>query len=338
MKRKNWIGFLLCAALLVSVMAGCAMEPDSESPGVEPSAESPAAGGSGFEGSIAVEPDLESPAAGEVFAAPAPVGAAFALDHSHYVAKRPESFTNAADYAAAWRYMLVNTDFEEDFETTLSCTRDELDTLTRTIEDAYYPAMADYMEFASFLNQWQVSVRYLVDDAGNCIDPSFTLTLSNGSGLTNEEVTTRLAAFKASCEEAVSTLYQSGALRSGMTAKEKALVLLRYTAHGTQYGPGYTGYDAAVLGVARCQGYTAMYNYLCNLAGVRMEAATGIANGIKHAWSRVRLGGVWYNVDTTWADPVPDRAGYCDERWFWLTDEALLASSGARSFDSYLVA
>ena len=33
----------------------------------------------------------------------------------------------------------------------------------------------------------------------------------------------------------------------------------------------YNGYDAAVLGTAVCQGYTSMYNCLCNLAGVRME-------------------------------------------------------------------
>lgn len=323
MRIKKRIEFLLCAALLVAAMAGCA----ARSAEAEPSLES----------TMAAQSGPESPAVAEAFAGAALGQTAFALDRSHYLSERPTSFTNAADYAAAWRYMLVNTDFEEDFQTTLSCTRAELDALTLEVEDAYYPAMADYMEFASFLNQWQVSVRYLVDDAGNCIDPCFTLTLSNGSGLPEEEVRARLTAFKASCEETVTALYQSGALKSGMTVKEKALVLLRQTAHGTEYGPGYTGYDAAVLGVARCQGYTAMYNYLCNLAGVRMEAATGIANGVKHAWSRVLIGGVWYNVDTTWADPVPDRAGYCDERWFWLTDEALLAGTGVRSFDDYLM-
>ncbi len=309
MKRKNQLGLLLCVALLVAEMTSCA-----------------------------VEPSTESPAAEEAFAKATPGRSAFALDRSHYVCEKPQSFTDAVDYATAWRNMLVNTDFEEDFETTRSCTRTELDALTLEIENAYYPAMADYMEFASFLNQWQVSVRYLSDDAGNCIDPCFTLKLSNGSGFSNEEVTARLAAFKASCEETVSTLFLSGELKSGMTARERALVLLRHTAHTTQYGPGYTGYDAAVLGVARCQGYTAMYNYLCNLAGVRMEAATGIANGVKHAWSRVKLGGAWYNVDASWADPVPDRENYCDERWFWLTDEALLKSSGTRSFDQYLFA
>lgn len=262
---------------------------------------------------------------------------AFIPDTSHYTVSKPSSFTSFSDYVDAWRYMLVNTDFTEVYTVPeFRCTRAELDELLRQVQNAFYFALFDYMEFACFLNQWQVEVSYSIDSGGTCIDPRFTLSLSNGEGLTQREVSDNITAFKAACETIVRGLYRTGALSDSMTTQEKARAILLYTVHNTAFdttGSYCTGYDAAVRKTAVCQGYTAMYNYLCNLAGVRMECMTGKTGGVGHAWSRVSLDGVWYNVDSTWCDPVPDRAGYCDEGWFWVTDDFLKTGREARSFD-----
>lgn len=262
----------------------------------------------------------------------------FVPNRSHYAVSRPAAFKSFSDYVDAWRYMFANLDLSEDFAASgIRCTKAELGKLLETVQNAFYFAMFDYMEYASFLNQWQVRASYSLDGAGYCVNPCFSLSLSNGGGLTPSAVSNKISAFKTACENILSDLYQSGALKNSMTVKEKARAILLYTVYNTKYdttNSAYTGYDAAVRKTAVCQGYTAMYNYLCNLAGIRMVCMTGTVDGVNHAWSRVYCDGVWYNVDATWCDPVPDRAGYCDESWFWVTDGYLKTGGDARTFDS----
>ena len=261
----------------------------------------------------------------------------FSLDRSHYSISKPTSYTTYDDYVKAWSYMLVNARFKETFQANITCTKAQLQDITTDIQNAYYFAMFDYMEYASFLNQWSVSVSYYVSSNGNCMNPKFTLELSNSFGLSQSEVAGEIASFNSACANMVTSLYKSGSLRSGMTEKEKAHVLYVFMAYNTKYDTNskyYTGYDAAVRGTAVCQGYTAMYAYLCNLAGVRMESMTGDAGGTGHAWNRINSNGTYYNVDTTWADPVPDQPNYCDEDWFWVTDKYLKTCSKPRTFDS----
>ena len=262
---------------------------------------------------------------------------AFKLDYSHYSVSKPTSFSSFDDYVNAWRYMLVNVDVDESFSTNLSCTKAELSEKMDDILNAYYFASFDYFEYSSFLNKWEVNVSYYTDKNGNCTNPTFKLNLTNDYNLTNNELTSRISAFTEACKQIVTTLYTNGSLKSGMSVKEKAHVLYVYMAYNTKYDTSYTyytGYDAAVRHTAVCQGYTAMYNYLCNLAGVPMEAMTGDADGVSHGWSRINYNGAWFNVDTTWSDPIPDRANYCDEEWFWVTDNYLKTCSDPRTFDS----
>lgn len=262
---------------------------------------------------------------------------AFTLDTSHYAFSKPSSYKSFDDYVKGWKYMLVNVDFNEVFKTQLTCTKAELEEIMNDILNAYYFAALDYLEYASFLNGWEVNVSYFVDSNGNCTNPSFALKLTNSYNLSESELTDEISVFSDTCKNIVTALYTNGSLSSAMSVKEKALVLYTYMAYHTKYDTGYTyytGYDAAVRGTAVCQGYTAMYNYLCNLAGVPMEAMTGKADGVSHAWSRIYVGGAWYNVDTTWSDPIPDRANYCDETWFWVTDSFMKTCSDSRTFDS----
>lgn len=264
---------------------------------------------------------------------PAPV---VALDYSHYLVAKPEALNTYDDFINAWRWMLVNVSFQQQFSSGLTCKKSDMQALMDKILEAYNYAMFDYMDYSSFLREWSVNVDYYTDGNGNCTDLTITLSLKNADGIPNSAIAQQIDQFELTCANIVTGLYSSGELKSNMTNKEKAYVLYIYTALNNQYDTSYTkytGYDAVVGHKAVCQGYAGMYNYLCNLAGVPMRGMTGIAGGDNHAWSRINDGGVWYNIDTTWADPVPDQPGYWSDEWFWLTDAQIKTGSDARSFD-----
>lgn len=261
----------------------------------------------------------------------------FVLDKSHYQVSKPSSFSSYDDYVEAWRYMLANAVLIESFQLEESCTRAELVQVMNKVQSAFYFASFDYMEYYSFLNKWKVSAIYKLDENGDCVNPTITLRLSNVFGIADSEILRQISVFNDSCSQIVTNLYSSGSLKTSMTVKEKAYVLYRYLAYNTKYDSSYTlysGYNAAIDGTAVCQGYTAMYNYLCNIAGVPMESMTGKCGFSGHAWSRIYCDGAWYNVDTTWSDPTTDNANYCDDNWFWVSDEFLKTASKPRSFDS----
>ena len=260
----------------------------------------------------------------------------FSLDKSHYYVSRPTSFQTYDDYVNAWRYMLANVVFQDSFQVKLTCTKAKIQEMLNDVQGSYYFASFDYMEYASFLNQWEVEVNYSVDRSGNCINPTFKLSLSNSFGIPNTDISNKIQSFENTCDQIVTKLFSQGSLRTSMSVKEKALVLYKYVDYNTKYDTNYknyNGYDAAVSGSAVCQGYTAMYNYLCNVAGVRMEGMTGTVDGGGHAWSRIYYNGSFYNVDATWGDPVPDKQNYSDETWFWVTDSFLKTGSDPRTFD-----
>ena len=61
-------------------------------------------------------------------------------------------------------------------------------------------------------------------------------------------------------------------------------------------------YAALVKGKAVCQGYATLFYRMCREVGIPAKYISGTAGG-GHGWNIVKLGNVWYNVDTTWDDP-----------------------------------
>ena len=261
----------------------------------------------------------------------------FVLDFSHYEVAKPASFLCFEDYVNAWRYMLANAVLCENFQLEGFYTRAELTQIMNKAQYAFYFASFDYMEYYSFLNRWKISAMYNLDENGNCLDPSFTLRLSNVFGISDDEILRQISVFNESCAQIVTNLFSSGSLSSAMTAKEKAYVLYRYVALHVVYDSSstlYNGYNAVIGGTSVCQGYTAMYNYLCNLAGVPLVSMTGRCGENGHVWSRIFSDGVWYNIDSTWSDPTTADPNYCDDSWFWVSDTFLRNAGKPRSFDS----
>lgn len=69
-----------------------------------------------------------------------------------------------------------------------------------------------------------------------------------------------------------------------------------------------------------CAGYGHAFTYLCQMAGVPCIGIWGYIKGYDsgHMWNKVKLGGNWYIVDTTWDDSGTDEVGYS---YFCITDD-----------------
>ena len=55
-----------------------------------------------------------------------------------------------------------------------------------------------------------------------------------------------------------------------------------------------------------CAGYARSTQYLLHQLGIPCVTVSGFARGESHAWNYVRLDGEWYQLDTTWGDPVDE--------------------------------
>lgn len=61
----------------------------------------------------------------------------------------------------------------------------------------------------------------------------------------------------------------------------------------------YSTYAALLNGTAVCQGYSTLFYRLCLEAGVDARIIPGTSRGDGHAWNIVKIGSVYYNVDST---------------------------------------
>ena len=93
----------------------------------------------------------------------------------------------------------------------------------------------------------------------------------------------------------------------GLSEKEKAKYLHRYTVENLQYHD-YTSADgvcqhlrdAVIDGKANCDGSANMFSLLLNIAGIDCyENMYSGENIIGHTWNMIEIDGVWYNADAT---------------------------------------
>lgn len=66
--------------------------------------------------------------------------------------------------------------------------------------------------------------------------------------------------------------------------------------HDSDYYPQYTAYAALVNKIAVCQGYATLFYRMCLMQSIDAR----IIVNEDHAWNIVRLGGKYYNMDSTW--------------------------------------
>ncbi len=79
----------------------------------------------------------------------------------------------------------------------------------------------------------------------------------------------------------------------------------------------YDIYGAAIEGLAVCEGYSKLFQYLCYCTGINATQISGVADGGPHMWNTVKLDGEWYQMDVTWNDTDNEWLYY---KYFNLTD------------------
>ncbi len=98
--------------------------------------------------------------------------------------------------------------------------------------------------------------------------------------------------------------------------------VVKHVSYDTSY-QAYTAYEALANRSAVCQGYTLLTYQLMRQAGIQTRFVTGKGNGQAHAWNLVKIEGKWYHLDTTFDDPVPDKAGRVTYSYYNMTDEQM---------------
>ncbi|MBR5261498.1 MAG: hypothetical protein IKV47_04945, partial [Oscillospiraceae bacterium] len=238
-------------------------------------------------------------------------------------------------------YMKENniTSFSETVEN-VYLSRDEFDELFAGLVEGFHYGYAesaeDYVHHMTFFEgiSWQYSWWY--DGDGTIHKFAYTLNFTLRDGMSLEDTLAELDAFEAECEAIVSELHTEGILTDAMTTYEKAKVLYEYVDHHLQYDDNYfdvPAYDAIMNDRAVCEGYTAIYNYLCNLVGIPAKGTFGASGSEPHIWTEIEIDGEKYYIDVTWGDPTPDRGeNFSDLRYFWISYDELMRLDPKRVF------
>lgn len=85
----------------------------------------------------------------------------------------------------------------------------------------------------------------------------------------------------------------------------------------------YSAYEALKDGLTVCNGYAQLAYKMLTESGIETKIVLGKGNGENHAWNLVKLDNIWYHMDCTWDDPVPDIKGRILYDYFNLNDEKI---------------
>ena len=116
----------------------------------------------------------------------------------------------------------------------------------------------------------------------------------------------------------------------GMSDHDKIKAYHDYLAENIVYkntgDRGHNVLGALIDGKCVCEGYVEAMELLCYIGGVDCMQVTGTGytkNGPEsHAWNKVYLDDMWYNVDITWDDLASGKVRY---KYFLVSDEVMSA-------------
>lgn len=121
-------------------------------------------------------------------------------------------------------------------------------------------------------------------------------------------------------------------IREDMNDFQKVVAVHDYIVVNTQYieseNSDYLATAISVLkdGKGQCQGYSEAFAAIMIVLGVETRVISGKAfdsqmRFVPHAWNQVKIDGVWYHVDVTWDDPIPDTGGSALRTYMLRSDE-----------------
>ena len=97
---------------------------------------------------------------------------------------------------------------------------------------------------------------------------------------------------------------------------------------GNEFSKSDSGYNCSIYngltgkGALQCAGYAKTIQYLCDLAGIESTVVVGTdKNSNSHAWNVVYCENGYYNLDSTWGDPINDfNSSYIQYEFFLVPD------------------
>lgn len=92
---------------------------------------------------------------------------------------------------------------------------------------------------------------------------------------------------------------------------------------GNIIGHAFDSYGALCEKKSVCEGYSELFQYLCNCVGINATPISGMAGGGGHMWNAVNIDGDWYQIDVTWGDPFKDNVPYY--QYFNLTTSQMIS-------------
>lgn len=91
---------------------------------------------------------------------------------------------------------------------------------------------------------------------------------------------------------------------------------------GKEKSWSYESKGILLKGKGVCSSYAEAMQLLLSLVDIESKIVIGKAE-IDHSWNLVKINKMWYHVDTTWDDPVPDEKGRVLYHYFNIPDELI---------------
>lgn len=165
--------------------------------------------------------------------------------------------------------------------------------------------------------------------SGNAFSSSLKIEFKN-STIDDETLLSQEKEFENQAFAINNALHERNFITDSMTQKEVAKELFRYVTCTLKYdtefnNESFSGYGAVKNNTAVCQGYTALYNYLLKLNGIECIGQQGVIleSDTSHIWTVAVLDGKTSYIDVTFGDPIPDKKGYSNYKYFDVSKEFL---------------
>jgi len=295
---KKTIAVLLCLALSLALLPGCAAAPAPEETQLIP---------------------VETPAAPEETAAPAETEAVASPEPTEEPA--PEEtrghYRFQPKVCSSYMTELFGEAMTESWFSLVDAVMAGEDTFACPDEDTYWWVMGQYPDRFFPVLQELIYYTYDVQEPVKDGVASFTYTVPK------EEASARIAEFASLVEDILNET-----LRDTDTDLEKALALYLYFSHHyvydyeaadpNVYADYLSSYRVLTTGTGICQEFSVAYSYLLLQAGVDATTVSGhrIWDDASHQWSFVKINGQYFHVDPTYVVSDQDSLSY-----FMMTDE-----------------
>jgi len=119
------------------------------------------------------------------------------------------------------------------------------------------------------------------------------------------EIANKWASMESVMNSLMATANQKGSTAEKLKVFHDYIVL--NNAFAEEGGYNSSAYGGLCTGGLQCVGYAKAMQILCDKAGIYSMVVTGVGDeGATHAWNVVYCNGAYYNLDTTWDDPILD--------------------------------